>query len=211
MTREITANEHRGSRQQWRTARALGRLIVVRRGIDLDAMALAHNAICERFIGPSFLWAPRRLRPLQPWSRWVPAWLGQRARNRDGELRECVALDALETRWALHGKSIFVNPPFAVLARAVYRAIEAAQAGSTVTMLAPDNGDTKWYAALVDAGARVLRFRGRVAYEPELGVDDGGAAGFPSALYELDAFPTPRAPGSPIPTFAVDPKTLQLL
>ncbi len=202
MTREINAGEHRGARQEWRTARPLAALIVRRRNIDLDAMALRHNAIVHRFIGPSFVWTKRRPRALQPAARWVPCWAGH-----DG----CVAVDALATRWALHGRSIFVNPAFAVIARAVFRMIEAAAEGANVTMLAPDNGDTRWYTALVDAGARVYRFRGRVHYEAADGVHDRGSAGFPSALYELDAHTPRREPGAPIPTFAMDPHTLEVL
>lgn len=206
MTREINAGERKGARQEWRTARDVARRLAVKFGIDLDAMALAHNAIVPRFIGPPVVITSRRPRRLQPAARWVFAWEGQRLHG-----RECVGVDAWALRWARLGKSVFCNPPFAHLKRAAFKAIETSQDGADVTFLAPDNGDTAWYAALVDAGATVFRFRGRLHYEGADGVLDRGSAGFPSALYRLPALCAPRRPGAPVPTFAMDPDTLAVL
>ncbi len=187
MTREINAGERdpTAPRQEWQTPRALARLIVARWSIDLDAMARAENAIVPRFIQPGGVLL--------------------------GGPTGAVANDALTCRWALWGSSIFCNPPFAVLAKAAGCAIQAAQMGAQMVFLAPDNGDTRWYAALVDAGAVVLRFRGRVAYEPSGAVEAKRGAAFPSALYVMQAFSRPRVKGEAVPTFAVDPRTLEVL
>lgn len=187
MTREINAGEHSPTapRQQWRTSRALGARIVERFGIDLDALASFHNALVPRYIAA------------------------------EGDLGEPVAVDALAVRWSVFGTSIFANAPFVLLPRVAPKIIEAVDDGASVVLLAPDNGDTRWYTALVDRGAHVWRFRGRVHYEPDVGVESaGGGSAFPSSLYVFDqraGAVERRVPGSPIPTFACDPRTLELL
>lgn len=189
MTREIHAGERSSTapRQQWRTPRPLAALIVKRWSIDLDAMATADNRVVPRYIAP-------------------PGYV-----DGIGDERGPVAHDALLHPWAAYGRSIFVNPPFVLLAGATRAALQAANAGSTVVMLAPDNGDTRWYAAWVDAGAAVLRFRGRVNYEPEGEIEGRRGAAFPSALYVMNDCALPRRPGDVVPTYVVDPRTLEVL
>lgn len=189
MTREINAGEREPTapRQEWRTPRALAALIVKRWAIDLDAMATADNRIVPRYIAPPY---------------YVDGI---------GPERGPVAHDALLHHWAAYGSSIFLNPPFALLSIVTSKALQASEHGAHVVMLAPDNGDTRWYAAWVDAGAAVLRFRGRVAYEPAGEVEGKRGAAFPSALYVLPGFAHRRRPGDAVPTFAIDPRTLEVL
>lgn len=189
MTREINAGERdpTSARQEWRTPRALAARIVERWAIDLDVMADADNRVVPRFIG-------------------------MHGADDPDVSRRPVAIDALQHPWHEHGRSIFVNPPFALIAPVTARALHAAFGGATIVMLAPDNGDTRWYAAWVDAGAVVLRFRGRVAYEPSGGViAAAGRAAFPSALYVLTPAAEPRRVGAPVPTWCIDPSTLDVL
>jgi len=181
VTRNINCGSHAltAPRQEWRTPRLLASLIVGRWNIDLDAMAHAGNAIVPRFFAPLHL------------------------------PEGAVALDASAVRWSDFGRNIFVNPPFASLGKTVQKAVEASEDGCTVVLLAPDNGDTKWYAAIVDAGAHVLRFRGRVQYEPAAGVSSSQVA-FPSALYVLVRH-VRRPRGGIVPTFAICPQTMNVL
>lgn len=192
MTREIVGKTHKAERQKWRTDPALAARVVQVFGIDLDAMATRHDTIVPRFICD----------PADPASTWP--------------INEAVAIDALDplVRWQDHGRAIFVNPPFEMLSRG--RLIEqigsAVEGGALVVMLAPDNGDTRWYSRLVDWGAHVWRFRGRPRYVPAIEqIEDRAGAAFPSALYVLRPPLWARSRGASIPTFAVDPKTLAFL
>lgn len=201
MTREITQGDRKGKRQEWRTGRELAAALTARFKYDLDAMAMPSNAIVPRFVCP-----PQE-------AGGYPA---------DMMPAGCVAVDAFAHRWARLGGMIFVNPPFALLRRVVFKVLEAAEDGAQVHMLAPDNGDTLWYRRLVDAGAVVRRFSGRPKYEPADGLrlDERGqpikasSPGFPSALYcvgdsEIDGPMVPRFKGALVPTTMLCPKTAE--
>jgi hypothetical protein len=185
MTRDIVNSDEKVARQQWRTHPALAAWIVEKFNIDLDVMAHDGNAIVPRFIGDPMMSCDR-----------------------------AVAVDAFAHRWAHFGRRIFLNPPFRCLKRPILvdRMLEAKGDGSTVVMLAPDNGDTRWFARLVDAGAAVHRFRGRPRYLPAgAAIDDKSGASFPSALLVLHPHHGPRGNGYCIPTWIIDAKTFEAL
>lgn len=57
-----------------------------------------------------------------------------------------IATDALEVDWSLHGRNIWLNPPYgSTIGLFLYKAWEASMKGSTVVCLLPARTDTKWW------------------------------------------------------------------
>lgn len=196
VTRHIRKGKKKGKRQRWRTSRELARWLVEDHGIELDAAALPHNRIVDRFIAP-------------------PGFV---AVGRDDAP---VAVDALQGGWGQFGRVAFCNPEFSTAL-----AFVVAGVGSVLSpprgvpwlrrcvFLLPANPDTRWFRLLVDVGARVGFFAsdgtssGRIPFEPEdATVDDSSGAAFPCLLAVLDRGAAPRPAGAPFVADLLDPAT----
>lgn len=86
-------------------------------------------------------------------------------------------LTDLEIEWPDRS---FVNPPYSDPMPWIQKAIEESQKGKLIVLLLKLDSSTRWFAKLIEAGAHILFFNGRLHY------GDKGPANFPSALFVLE-------------------------
>lgn len=180
MTREITANEDTGPRQEWATPRRLAEKFVVEFDLDTDVCALPHNAVCPRFIT-----APDATAEAQALAAGV---------------------DGLKTRWASvsPSKRVWCNNPYADTGLWAEKVLDEMAEGVFTLMLVPANTETRWFHSLVRYCA-VDFFQSRIRFEMSTEMAAWYAArgkrlsgpGFPSMLVRVD----PHADSSVIGTF----------
>lgn len=180
MTRELTANEDVGPRQEWATPRAIADLLVREFALDLDVCALPHNAVCPRFIAAPD--APAEAKAL------------------------AVSVDGLASSWATLSPSqrVWCNNPYADTGLWAEKALDESLSGVFTLMLIPANTETRWFHRLARF-CGIDFFQARLRFEPSQELAAHYAAtgrklsgpGFPSMLVRVD----PYAPDGVAGTF----------
>ncbi len=92
------------------------------------------------------------------------------------EYIEGISPNGLEIPWL---NCTFVNPPYSNPLPWVEKAIEESRTGKKIVMLLKHDSSTKWYRMLIEHGAKILMFQGRLQYRT------GSSAPFPSILVVL--------------------------
>ena len=94
--------------------------------------------------------------------------------------------DAFSYDWCEHHDQIFVNPPYSNPMPWVEKAIReiSIYPDSTIVMLLKHDSSTRWYAKLVEAGARFWMLQGRMNFTGPNQIK-GATASFPSVLVVL--------------------------
>lgn len=173
MTREVTANEDEGPRQEWATPRHIAEVLVAEFQLDLDVCALPRNAVTSRFIvAPD---APDEAKAL--------------AVDGGG------GVDGLSSSWATLSptKRVWCNNPYTCSDLWVEKALDEMLQGVFTLMLVPANTETRWFHRLVRYCA-VDFFQARLKFEPAPELAAWYAArgkklsgpGFPSMLARVD-------------------------
>jgi len=171
MTREVTANEDEGPRQEWATPRVIASALVAEFQLDLDTCALPHNAVTSRFIvSPD---APDEAKAL------------------------AVGVDGLSSSWATLSptKRVWCNNPYTRSDLWVEKALDEMLQGVFTIMLVPANTETQWFHKLVRY-CSVDFFQARLKFEPAPALAEWYAAkgkklsgpGFPSMIARVDPF-----------------------
>lgn len=84
-------------------------------------------------------------------------------------------------KWGKYHSQVYVNPPYSNPLPWVRKAIQekSEYPGMVIVMLLKHDSSTKWYAELVEAGAKFLMIQGRLKFQT------GKSAPFPSVLVVL--------------------------
>jgi hypothetical protein len=169
MTREVTANEDEGPRQEWATPRLIADVLVAEFQLDLDVCALPHNAVIPRFI----------VAPDAP----------------DAAKALAVGVDGLRSSWATLSptKRVWCNNPYTCSDLWVEKALDEMLQGVFTLMLVPANTETRWFHRLARYCA-IDFFQARLRFEPAPELAAWYAAkgkklsgpGFPSMLARVD-------------------------
>lgn len=169
MTREVTANEDEGPRQEWATPRLIADVLVAEFQLDLDVCALPHNAVISRFI----------VAPDAP----------------DAAKALAVGVDGLRSSWAAlsPAKRVWCNNPYTCSDLWVEKALDEMLQGVFTLMLVPANTETRWFHRLARYCA-IDFFQARLKFEPAPELAAWYAAkgkklsgpGFPSMLARVD-------------------------
>ena len=169
MTREVTANEDEGPRQEWATPRLIADVLVAEFQLDLDVCALPHNAVIPRFI----------VAPDAP----------------DAAKALAVGVDGLRSSWAALSptKRVWCNNPYTCSDLWVEKALDEMLQGAFTLMLVPANTETRWFHRLARYCA-IDFFQARLKFEPAPELAAWYAAkgkklsgpGFPSMLARVD-------------------------
>jgi len=125
-------------------------------------------------------------RPITSDDHYTPEWIMKIFATYHDPCPPQSNLDAFTYDWCEHHDQVYVNPPYSNPLPWVRKAIRQKEIypDSTIVMLLKHDSSTKWYAELVEAGARFLMVQGRLNFTGPNAIK-GATASFPSVFVVL--------------------------